>query len=105
MAMKQKSNRKKSKARARSPRAKPLYASTAHVRRDEQKVEKKPTMTPFAASAGRLMASYMGMPMRLAWSRFPFELWRAQALVAYQGLMMMQSMAFGGPTGLSPRIS
>jgi hypothetical protein len=53
---------------------------------------------------GRLVASYMGMPMNRAWSRFPFELWRAQALVAYQGLMMMQSIAFGRPLELPPRM-
>jgi hypothetical protein len=31
----------------------------------------------------------------LLMSQFPLEVWRAQTILAYQGLMMMQAMAFG----------
>ena len=48
---------------------------------------------PSAATA-RLTASYMALPMRLATCRSPFDLWREQARVAHESLMLMQS-AFG----------
>jgi hypothetical protein len=55
-------------------------------------------------SMARMMANSMAMPMRLARTSFPLEIWRAQALLAYQGLLTMQSIAFGRPMGLSPRV-
>jgi hypothetical protein len=57
-----------------------------------------------AASMARMMVNSMTMPMRLAGASLPLEIWRAQALLAYQGLLTMQSIAFGRPMGLSPRI-
>ena len=48
---------------------------------------------PLAATA-RLTASYMALPIRLAACRSPFDLWREQARVAHESLMLMQS-AFG----------
>jgi hypothetical protein len=49
--------------------------------------------TPLAATA-RLTGSYMALPIRLAACRSPFDLWREQARVAHESLMLMQS-AFG----------
>ena len=48
---------------------------------------------PLAATA-RVTASYMALPIRLAACRSPFDLWREQARVAHESLMLMQS-AFG----------
>ena len=113
MAVKTKANRKKSKARTRGLRAKPLLGRADYVRRDKAKdgTGGKANMSPAvaanaapAASMARMMANSMAMPMRLAGASFPLEIWRAQALLAYQGLLTMQSIAFGRPMGLSPRV-
>ena len=113
MAIKNKTNRKRSKARTRAPRAKPLVGRADYVRRQttENGSAGKVTVPVAAASKAapvasmaRMMANYMAMPMRLAGSSFPIEIWRAQALLAYQGLLTMQSIAFGRPMGLSPRM-
>lgn len=45
---------------------------------------------PFAAAA-RLTASYMGLPIRLAACRSPFDLWREQMRIAHEGLTLVQS--------------
>src|ERR1700755_665925 len=102
MAVKTKSNRKKSKARTRALRAKPLLGRADYVRREKAKngsagkVNVSPAVAVNAApltSMARMMANSMAMPMRLARTSFPLEIWRAQALLAYQGLLTMQSIA------------
>ena len=112
MAVKTKANRKKSKARTRGLRAKPLLGRADYVRRQKAKNGSagkavSPAVAVNAAplaSMARMMANSMAMPMRLARTSFPLEIWRAQALLAYQGLLTMQSIAFGRPMGLSPRV-
>jgi hypothetical protein len=114
MAVKTKANRKKSKARARALRAKPLLGSVGYVRKQKSKngsagemtvpPEKASSNAAPMASVARMMVNSMAMPMRLAGSSLPLEIWRAQALLAYQGLLAMQSIAFGRPMGRSPRI-
>ena len=110
MAVKTKTNLKKSKT---PNRTRALRVGRAdYVRRDKAKngTGEKANMSPAiaanaapAASMARMMANYMALPMRLAGSSFPLEIWRAQALLTYQGFLTMQSIAFG-PMGLSPRI-
>jgi hypothetical protein len=107
MAVKTKSNRKKAKARTRPPRAKPLLGRADYVRRQKAKAGSVNGVASNAAPAqslARMTANTMAMPMRLAGWSFPFEIWRAQALLAYQGLLTMQSIAFGRPMGLPPRM-
>ena len=86
MAVKTKSNRKKS--RGRTQRAKPLLGRSDDVRRSNKVPAKEPG------------PGYAPMPMMLM-SRFPLEVWRAQTRLAYQGLMMMQTMVFGRPVGIT----
>jgi len=86
MAIKTKSNRKKSKGRTQ--RAKPLLGSSDDVRRSS----KVPARGP--------VPGFVTMPMLLM-SRFPLEVWRAQIRLAYQGLMTMQTMVFGRPIGVT----
>jgi len=83
MAVKSKSNRKKS--RGRTQRAKPLLARSDVVRRSNNVPAKEPGYAP--------------MPTMFM-SRFPLEIWRAQTRPAFQGLMMMQTMVFGRPVGI-----
>ena len=93
MPTKTKTKRQKSKAKARSS-TKPLLRSDAYVRRSKNGVAASwATSAPMSG----LVASYMTMPMRLAACRTPLELWRVQAGLAHQGLMLMQSLAFGRP--------
>ena len=93
MPTKTKTKQKKSKARARSS-TKPLLAKDAYVRRSKNGASAN--KAPSAPTLG-LMASYMTMPMRLAACRTPLELWRVQVGLAHQGLVLMQSFAFGRP--------
>ena len=93
MAMKTKPKRKKSKAIARSP-SKPLLGSDAYVRKGKNVAAAN--IAPFASMA-RMATNLMFMPMRLAACRSPFELWREQVALAHQGMVMMQSVAFGRP--------
>jgi len=86
MAVKSKSNRKNSKGRMQ--RAKPLLGRSDDVRRSNKVTAKEP------------VPGYVTMPMLLM-SRFPLEVWRAQTRLAYQGVMMMQTIVFGRPIGVT----
>ena len=83
MAVKAKSNRKKS--RGRTQRAKPLLGRSDDVRRSNIVPAKEPG------------SGHVPMPMLL----MPLEVWRAQTRLAYQGLMMMQTIVFGRPIGVT----
>jgi len=95
-----KSKRKTSKARARSSSVKPLLGRTDHVRRSKGKnvSADSSNMATWVAMA-QLTADCMAMPMHLAACRSPFELWRLQARLAHQWLIVMQSITFGRPLG------
>jgi hypothetical protein len=69
-------------------------AANERVLADKMAIAERSTTAPLAATA-RLTASYMALPIRLAACRSPFDLWREQARVAHQSLMLMQSVAFG----------
>jgi hypothetical protein len=94
MAVKTKSNRKKSKGRAR--RAAPLLGRNGDVRRSDTMTRSLPERSPAASVVGD-----MTLPVRLM-SQLPLQVWRVQMLLAYQGLMMMRALAFGRPIGSLP---
>ena len=98
MAVKTKSNRKKSKGRTR--RAKPLLGRSDDVRRSSNG-SAKVARPPNIALTTHPAAGYVTVPVRLM-SQLPLQVWRAQMLLAYQGLMMMRALAFGRPIGSLP---
>jgi hypothetical protein len=94
MAVRTKSNRRKPKSRTRH--AKPLLRRNGDVRTSDKvpvALARSLPEQPHVPKESNPVASRTSRALLM--SQFPFEVWRAQTILACQGLMMIQAMAFG----------